>query len=168
MISRSRYLPYNPVLKRNAFSLLKNLITLTPNRIKDTVFHFERMARNRGNRVISRHLYGKRQTWIFTTWPSFLLTCALLFISSFYPKISSLTLVLDCFYHLIFYLQKFSTWIWCLPFAVNITLNLSYVVEVSFKRLHHRILSKDNSKSLDKILWCNSSCSSLKTAALLF
>ena len=52
MISRSRYLLYNLVLRRNAFSLLKNLITLTPNRIKDTVFHVERMARNRGKRVI--------------------------------------------------------------------------------------------------------------------
>ena len=38
MISRSRYLLCNPVLKRKTFSLLKNLTTLTPNRIKNPVF----------------------------------------------------------------------------------------------------------------------------------
>ena len=35
MISRSRYLRYNPALSRNTFSLPKNLITLTLNRIKN-------------------------------------------------------------------------------------------------------------------------------------
>ena len=35
MISRSRYLRYNPALSRNTLSLPKNLITLTLNRIKN-------------------------------------------------------------------------------------------------------------------------------------
>ena len=52
MISRRRYLSYNPVLSGNTFSLPKNLITLTLNRIKNPVFHFERMARNSDNREI--------------------------------------------------------------------------------------------------------------------
>ena len=50
MINRRRYLLYNPSLSGNTFSLPKNLIPFTLNRIKNPVFHFERMARNRGNR----------------------------------------------------------------------------------------------------------------------
>ena len=34
-------------------------------------------------------------------------------------------IVLDSFYLQIFYSEKFSTWIWRSPFAVNVTLNLS-------------------------------------------
>ena len=33
--------------------------------------------------------------------------------------------VLDCFYLLIFYSEKFSTGVWRLPFTVNVNLNLS-------------------------------------------
>ena len=49
----------------------------------------------------------------------------------FYTKRSSFIPVLtiwifrDCFYLLILYSEKFSTWIWRLPFAVNMNLNLS-------------------------------------------
>ena len=40
---------------------------------------------------------------------------------------SSVSIVLDCFYLLIFYSEKFSTDVCCLPFAVNVNLNLSNV-----------------------------------------
>ena len=49
----------------------------------------------------------------------------------FYKKIrslalfSSLRIVFDCVYLLIFYFEKFSTWAYVLLFAVNFTLNLS-------------------------------------------
>ena len=36
-------------------------------------------------------------------------------------------IVLDSFYLLIFYSEKFSTWIWRLPFGVNVNLNLSTI-----------------------------------------
>ena len=57
-------------------------------------------------------------------WLSFALYC-------FYTKKSSFMSVLtigiirDCFYLIIFYSEKFSTWDWRLPFAVNVNLNLS-------------------------------------------
>ena len=35
---------------------------------------------NLSNREIKHRVYGKRQTWICTTWPSFLFTCRLQFI----------------------------------------------------------------------------------------
>ena len=38
---------------------------------------------------------------------------------------SSIRIVLDCFNLLIFYFEEFSTWIWCLPFSINVTLILS-------------------------------------------
>ena len=34
---------------------------------------------------------------------------------------------LSCFYLLIFYFEKFSTWVWRLPFAVYVMLKLSFV-----------------------------------------
>ena len=37
----------------------------------------------------------------------------------------STRIVLDCFYLLIFYSEKFSTDVCCLPYAVNVNLNLS-------------------------------------------
>ena len=49
-----------------------------------------------------------------------------LLISSF-RSVLSRRIVLGSFYLLIFYFEKFSTWIWRLPFAVNLTLNLSNV-----------------------------------------
>ena len=44
--------------------------------------------------------------------------------SSFMPVLTT-GIVRDCFYVLIFYSEKFSTWAWRLPFAVNVNLNLS-------------------------------------------
>ena len=75
----------------------------------------------RPNRKITHHVYVKRQTRICTAWPSFLFTCRLLLIIST-PKLvisrnfSSIRIVLSCFYLLIFYFEKFSTWIWRLPY----------------------------------------------------
>ena len=42
-----------------------------------------------------------------------------------FPPVSSIRIVLSCFYLLISYFENFSTWTWRLPFAVNATLNLS-------------------------------------------
>ena len=39
----------------------------------------------------------------------------------------SIRIVLSCFYLLIFYFEKFSTWIWRLPFSVYVMLKLSFV-----------------------------------------
>ena len=56
-------------------------------------------------------------------------TCRLLFIISL-PKLVvssnflSIRIVLSCFYLLIFYFEKFSTWIWRLPFAAYVKLQL--------------------------------------------
>ena len=40
-------------------------------------------------------------------------------------SILTIGIVRDCFYLLICYSEKFSTWVWRLPFAVNVNLNLS-------------------------------------------
>ena len=45
-------------------------------------------------------------------------------ITSFTPVLY-IRIVLDSFYLLIFYSEKFSTWIWRLPFSVNVNLNLA-------------------------------------------
>ena len=45
-------------------------------------------------------------------------------ISSFMPVLT-IGIVRDCFNLHIFYSEKFSTWVWRLPFAVNMNLNLS-------------------------------------------
>ena len=44
--------------------------------------------------------------------------------SSFIPVLT-IGIVLDSFYLLVFYSEKFSAWVWILPFAVNVNLNLS-------------------------------------------
>ena len=66
-----------------------------------------------------------------TTWPSFSFTCRLLFIISTLKlvvswKFLSIRIVLSCFYLLIFYFEKFSTWIWRLPFAVYVKRGLEH------------------------------------------
>ena len=43
-------------------------------------------------------------------------------------------IVRDCFYLLIFYSEKFSTWVWRLPFAVNVNLNLSCMPDSPYVR----------------------------------
>ena len=40
-------------------------------------------------------------------------------------SVLTIGIVRDCFYLLIFYSEKFSIWVWRLPFAVNVNLNLS-------------------------------------------
>ena len=49
--------------------------------------------------------------------------------SSFIPVLT-IGIVLDSFYLLVFYSEKFSAWVWILPFAVNVNLNLS--IKVTF------------------------------------
>ena len=60
----------------------------------------------------------------FSPYFSFTLYCFYTKISSFMPVLT-IGIVRDCFYLLIFYSEKFSTWVWRLPFAVNVNLNLS-------------------------------------------
>ena len=79
---------------------------------------------------LSTHVYVKRQTRICTTWPSFLFTYRLLFIISTHKLAASRNflckrIVLSCFYLLIFYIEKFSTWIWLLTFAIYVKLKFS-------------------------------------------
>ena len=96
----------------------------------------ERESRQRVIREAKRHVYVKRQTRICTTWPSFSFTCRLLFntqISSC-TLLLSIRIVLNCVYLLIFYFEKFSTWIWQLPYAVNVTLNRVIKNHVHAKR----------------------------------
>ena len=54
-------------------------------------------------------------------------------------------IVRDCFYLLIFYSEKFSTWLWRLPFAVNVNLNLpnNTFQRLTFK-LHYHTLWLDS------------------------
>ena len=54
----------------------------------------------------------------------FTLYCFYTKISSFMPVLT-IGIVRDCFYLLIFYSEKSSIWVWRLPFAVNVNLNLS-------------------------------------------
>ena len=95
------------------------------------------------NREVRLHVYDKRQKPICTTWPSFSLTCCLLFIFSTHKLVVSRNLlstriVLSYFNLLIFYFKKFSTWIWRLPLAVYVKLKLGSLIPF----LHH-----------DKLLW---------------
>ena len=63
---------------------------------------------------------------------NFNFNCRLLFIistqiSSFMQFFIHKNCFLSCFYLLIFYFEKFSTWVWRLPFAVYVMLKLSFV-----------------------------------------
>ena len=55
-------------------------------------------------------------------------------------------IVWDCFYLLIFYSEKFSTWVWRLPFAVKVNLNLStnifYRSSTQMEKIERNLLSK--------------------------
>ena len=62
----------------------------------------------------------------FSTYSPFILYCFYTKISSFMPDIT-IGIVWDCFYLLIFYSEKFSTWVWRLQFEVNVNLNLSNI-----------------------------------------
>ena len=75
-------------------------------------------------REIKHRVYGKRQTWICTTWPSF--PFYLLFTVHYnYTKIGKFTpilsirIVLSCCYLLISHFENFPTWISRLLFAVH-------------------------------------------------
>ena len=86
------------------------------------------------NREIKIHVYAKCQTADVNLYhvsklsPYFPYTlyCFYTKISSFMPVLTT-GIVWDCFYLLIFYSKKFSTWVWQLTFAVNVNLNLSNV-----------------------------------------
>ena len=57
-----------------------------------------------------------------TTWPSFLFSCRLLFIIPTHKLVVSrnflsIRIGLNCFYLLIFYFEKFSTWTWRFPYT---------------------------------------------------
>ena len=91
------------------------------------------------------------QARICTTWPSFPFTCRLLFIISTRKLVvsrnfSSIRIVLSCFYVLIFYFEKFSTWIWRMSFAVYAKLKLS--------NIWAQLLSKHGKKSSSAGLTC--------------
>ena len=66
----------------------------------------------------------------FSPYSSFTVYCFYTKISSFMPVLS-IRIVLDCFYLLIFYSEKFSTHICRLPYATNVNLNLSSNLPVS-------------------------------------
>ena len=91
-------------------------------------------------RQVKHHVYVKRQTRICTTWLSFLFTCRSLFIIS-RPKFSvsrsflCIRIVLSCFYLLIFSFEKFSTWIWRLPFTVYVKLKLFFIILIDGENL---------------------------------
>ena len=59
----------------------------------------------------------------FSLYFSFTINYIIINISSFTPGLSK-RIVLDCFYLLIFHFKTFSTSIWPLPFALNMTLSL--------------------------------------------
>ena len=69
----------------------------------------------------------------------------------FYTKITSLMsvlstrIVLDCFYLLIFYSEKFSTDVCRLPYAVNVNLNLSIAVGRNFDSARADFAAKSSS-----------------------
>ena len=71
-------------------------------------------------REVKHHVYVKRQTRICSTWQSFSITYHLPFIISTRKLVVSrnflsIGIVLSCFFLLIFYFEKFPTWIWSLP-----------------------------------------------------
>ena len=107
------------------------------------------------NREIKIHVYAKRKTWICTIWPSFpphfpfTLYCFYTKISSFMPVLTT-GIVRDCFYLLIFYSEKFSTWVWRLPFAVNVNLNLSNFSNSTFVQLLQNLLKQTTKQTKTK------------------
>ena len=75
------------------------------------------------SREVKHLVYIKRQTRICTRWPTVPIICLYTVFFSTHelvvsPNFLSIRIVLSCFYLLIFYFEKFSTWIWRLPFAV--------------------------------------------------
>ena len=66
----------------------------------------------------------------FSPYFSFTVYCFYIKIKRFMPVLP-ISIVLDCFYLLIFHSEKFSTDVCCLPFAVNVNLNLSALFSAS-------------------------------------
>ena len=66
---------------------------------------------------------GKREFVPRDPYFPFTLYCFYTKISCFMPVLT-IGIVRGCFYLLIFYSEKFSTWVWRLPYAVNVNLNL--------------------------------------------
>ena len=96
---------------------------------------------------VKHHVYVKRQTRICTTWPSFAFSCRLLFIIStdkfvVSRNFLSTRIVLSCFYLLIFYFEKFSTWLWRLPFAVYVKPNLTIIMKSGYKLKFSAIMGR--------------------------
>ena len=78
-------------------------------------------------------------------------TCRLLFIIStpklvVLPNFLSLRIVFCCFYVLIFYCEKFLTWIWRLPFAVYVKLKLSIICLLARSWPNHFLTKKYKKK----------------------
>ena len=99
--------------------------------------HAPKTAKQRGHATDSRlrqtanvNLYHVTK---FSPYFSFTVYCFYTKISSFMPVLSK-RIVLDCFYLLIFYFEKFSTDVCRLPCAVNVNLNLS--INFSLPSLH--------------------------------
>ena len=80
-----------------------------------SMFYTDRLA----NRV-----YGKRQSWICTTWPRFPLTCRLLFILTARKSVDSHQFYTEELFEPVL-TCSFSIWEFLnLPFAVNVTLKV--------------------------------------------
>ena len=80
----------------------------------------------------------------FSPYFSFTVYCFYTKISSFMPVLST-RIVLDCFYLLIFYSEKFSTDVCRLPYAVNVNLNLSIAVGRNFDSARADFVAKSSS-----------------------
>ena len=85
------------------------------------------MIDKEGIREVKHHVCVKRQTRICTTCANFLFYLSLTFIISTPKLVLSIRIVLSSFYLLIFYFEKFSTWVWRLPFGLYVKLKFSTV-----------------------------------------
>ena len=90
---------------------------------------------------VKHQVYVKRQTRICNTWlgfPHYLSFTVHFFLHKLIVSSKfflSITIVFSCFYLFIFYFEKFSTWIWCLPFVVYVKLKLSTNFAFNFEKL---------------------------------
>ena len=84
----------------------------------------------------------------------FTLYCLYTRISSSMPVLTT-GIVWYCFYLLIFYSEKFSTWVWFLQFVVNVNLNPSIVATFDFTR--NGCMLTLTSDSVASLKWLESS-----------
>ena len=102
-------------------------------------------SRATNDREITFHVYSKTadvnlyHVTKFSPYFPFTLYCFYTKISSFMPVLT-IGIVRDCFYLLIFYSEKFSTWVWRLPFAVNVNLNLSNLSWLFFAKRDYNFI----------------------------